>query len=403
MNLALYIASRYIKAKKSHNAVNIISLISVLGVAIGTFALIVVLSVFNGFESLVVSLYNSFDPQIKVTPIKGKFIDLNDTVFVWLKQNKEVELFVPTLEENALLKYKDKQIIATVKGVPKEFRKLAQIDSAIFSGEYHGATGNKAAATVGNGLAYMLSLQLEDIANPLTLYLPKREEGYSLNPEDAFISSIIQPSGVFSIQQEFDVKYVLADLNYIQDLMELNNKATSVELKLNKVNEEKFIEELKIKLGNNYLIRNRFQQHELLYKIMRSEKWAVFLILAFIIVIATFNVIGSLTMLIVEKKKDIDILQSLGANNNLIKRIFLIEGLLITLAGAFGGLILGFIVCYIQYTFGIIKLGGAGTFVIDAYPVKILWSDFIYVFLVVSVIGFIAAWIPARQILKENV
>ena len=400
MNLALYIASRYIKAKKSHNAVNIISIISVLGIGVGTFALIVVLSVFNGFEQLVVSLYNTFDPEIKITPLSGKFIDLNDPQIIKLKERKDIALFVPTLEENALLKYKDKQIIATIKGVPKDFRKLTKIDSAIFSGVYHGTENNRVAATIGNGLAYMLSLQLDDPANPLTLYLPKREEGYNINPEDAFTTNVLQPTGVFSIQQEFDIKYVLTDLTLLQDLMDLNNKASSLELKLNK-SSSSFIEEVK-PLLSKYEVRDRFQQHELLYKIMRSEKWAVFLILAFILIIATFNVIGSLTMLIVEKKKDIDILQSLGASNSLIKRIFLIEGLLITLLGAFSGLILGFIICYLQYTFGFIKLGGAGTFVIDAYPIKILWSDFLYVFIVVCFIGFIAAWIPARQILKSE-
>jgi len=400
VNFPLYIASRYIKAKKSHNAINIISIISVLGITIGTFALIVVLSVFNGFESLVVSLYNSFDPPVKITLVKGKFIDLSSPEIKKLQSLKAIVQWVPTLEENALLKYRDKQIIATIKGVPNNFNQLTKIDSAVFSGDYHAQIKNQRAVTVGNGLAYNLSLKLNDIANPLVLYLPRREEGIIQNPEDAFINTLVYPSGVFSIQQEFDAKYVLGDLAFTQELLDLKNKATALEIAVKPNTEEDFINEAKRTLGENYQIKNRYQQHEMLYKIMRSEKWAVFLILAFILVIATFNVIGSLTMLIVEKKKDIEILKSLGAPIYLIRQIFLAEGLLITFIGAFSGLILGYLVCYLQATFGIIKLNGSGTFIIEAYPVKMLGLDFLYVFITVFIIGLIAAWFPAKQIVK---
>lgn len=400
MKFSFYIATRYLKAKKSHNAINIISLISVVGISIGTFALIVVLSVFNGFESLVISLYNSFDPPVKITPVKGKFIDLNSPEIVQLKQLNLIEYWVPTLEENALIKYRDKQIIATIKGVPELFSKLTKIDSAVFSGEYHQKINNRRGVTVGNGIAYNLSLKLNDVANPLVLYLPRREKGIIQNPEDAFTNNILFPTGIFSIQQEFDIKYILARLDVLQEWLSLNNKVTALELSAKYNKHEELIAEAKKILKENYEIKNRYQQHELLYKIMRSEKWAVFLILSFILIIATFNVIGSLTILIVEKKKDIQILKSLGASAKQIQKIFLTEGLLITAIGAFIGLLLGYTVCIVQDVYGFIKLNGSGTFVIDAYPVKIVATDFLYVTLTVFIIGFIASWIPAKQLIK---
>jgi lipoprotein-releasing system permease protein len=400
VKFSFYIATRYLKAKKSHNAINIISLISVVGISIGTFALIVVLSVFNGFESLVISLYNSFDPPVKITPVKGKFIDLNSPEIVQLKQLNLIEYWVPTLEENALIKYRDKQIIATIKGVPELFSKLTKIDSAVFSGEYHQKINNRRGVTVGNGIAYNLSLKLNDVANPLVLYLPRREKGIIQNPEDAFTNNILFPTGIFSIQQEFDIKYILARLDVLQEWLSLNNKVTALELSAKYNKHEELIAEAKKILKENYEIKNRYQQHELLYKIMRSEKWAVFLILSFILIIATFNVIGSLTILIVEKKKDIQILKSLGASAKQIQKIFLTEGLLITAIGAFIGLLLGYTVCIVQDVYGFIKLNGSGTFVIDAYPVKIVATDFLYVTLTVFIIGFIASWIPAKQLIK---
>lgn len=402
MNLSFHIARRYLVSKKSTNAINIISAISVAGVFVGTLALIVVLSVFNGFEQLVVSLYNAFDPDIKIASAEGKYISLNEKAILGLKSIEGVNFIVPVIEEKALIKYKDKQFIVTMKGVDSNFTKLSRLNKFIVEGEIKFKENGIYYAIFGKGVAYNLGLPLKDLINPVMLYLPRREQGNTLNPEDAFSTTAIYPSGMFAIQQEFDVQYIISDFNLMQTLLELPRQATSLELSIDSTfRKEDVQKQIELTLGKNYVVKNRFQQHELLYKIMKSEKWAVFLILAFILIIATFNVIGSLTMLILEKKKDIAILKSLGANNRLIKNIFLIEGMLITIIGAIAGLVAGGLICYAQQTFGFVSLGSEGSFVVDAYPVQMQFTDFLYVFFTVLLIGFTAAFIPARQLLKN--
>lgn len=402
MNLSFHIARRYLVSKKSTNAINIISAISVAGVFVGTLALIVVLSVFNGFEQLVVSLYNAFDPDIKIASAEGKYISLNEKAILGLKSIEGVNFIVPVIEEKALIKYKDKQFIVTMKGVDSNFTKLSRLNKFIVEGEIKFKENGIYYAIFGKGVAYNLGLPLKDLINPVMLYLPRREQGNTLNPEDAFSTTAIYPSGMFAIQQEFDVQYIISDFNLMQTLLELPRQATSLELSIDSTfRKEDIQKQIELTLGKNYVVKNRFQQHELLYKIMKSEKWAVFLILAFILIIATFNVIGSLTMLILEKKKDIAILKSLGANNRLIKNIFLIEGMLITIIGAIAGLVAGGLICYAQQTFGFVSLGSEGSFVVDAYPVQMQFTDFLYVFFTVLLIGFTAAFIPARQLLKN--
>jgi len=399
-----YIAKRYIIAKKSHNIINIISAISLGGIAVGTMALIIVLSVFNGFESLVTSLFNSFNPDIKIAVVAGKTFNFSSFPHDKVMHIQGVQYMTGCLEENALVKYKSKQHIVTIKGVTNEFEKTSDIKEMIIDGEYYLKKGSNNFAIVGQGVAYNLNLQLNDYENPLNLYAPKRTTSNSMNYEDAFNNLIIVPSGVFSIQQDFDSKYIIVPLNFARELFGYKDELSSLEIKTKSGYDNKKIQkEIQNIIGNKFSVKNRFEQEELLFKIMKSEKLAAFLILSFILLIAIFNVIGSLSMLIIDKNKDIIILQGLGADNRMVRKIFLTEGLILTISGAIIGLILGYVVCWLQQTFGLIKIPAAGTLVIDSYPVKMLLKDFINVLLIVLVVGFIAAWYPVKYISRKYI
>lgn len=402
MNFPLYIARRYLVSKKSHNTINIISLIATLGVTIGTMALIIVLSVFNGFERLVESLYSTFDPDILVTVKEGKTFDESLIPRDKLERIPGVLYITEILEENALLKYQDKQYIVTLKGVGEDFMKMSRLDTMIPEGKYLLRDGDKDFAILGAGVAYDVNANLEDYMNPLIIYVPNRFASMTGMSENAFNSEAIFPSGVFSVQEEFDNKFVIVPLRFAKKLLDYKNEITGLAIGLAKEANTGTIQEQVRKLaGNNFLVRNRFQQQELLYKIMKSEKWAIFLILTFILLIATFNVIGSLSMLILDKKKDIAVLQSLGADHSTIKKIFLAEGTMISVSGAMAGLILGIFLCWLQQTFGFVKLGNAdSTFVVNAYPVHMEIVDFIFVFITVNLIGLLAAWYPVHNIRK---
>ncbi len=403
MNLSFYIAKRYLISKKSHNIINIISGISVVGITIGTMALIVVLSVFNGFESLVESLFNTFNPDILITPKEGKTFHSNEFPENSIKNIPGVIYYTQVVEENALIKQNAKQHIIRIKGVSEDFRQMSRLDSMMVDGEFELKYEDKNYAVLGAGVAYFLGFNLTDFSDPLTIYVPRRTSGSGINFANAFNQKLIHASGVFSVQQDFDVKYVIVPIDFARDLLEYDDEVTAIELGLDKDSDVRKIQaEIQKLLGDDYSIKNQFQQQELLYKIMRSEKWAIFLILSFILIIATFNVIGSLSMLILDKKKDIAVLHALGANKKLVKRIFLTEGLMISLFGAVFGLTFGALICWLQQEFGLISLGsGDGSFIIDSYPVKMKVLDFVYVFITVFVIGFGAAWLPVKQISKK--
>lgn len=402
MKFAFYIARRYLFAKKSHNIINIISGISVAGITMGTMALVIVLSVFNGFENLVVTLFNSFNPDIRITVLQGKTFDSAIFPTEEIKKIPGVAYYTEVIEENALLKYKDKQYVVAIKGVSSEFDKTSNIREMMTEGDYALQSGNNDFALVGQGVAWSLGLALNDYENPLTVYVPRRNARQSLDPSEAFNSLTIQPAGVFSIQQDFDIKYVIVPLRFCRQLLDYKTQLSAVEVGIEKGADQKRVQaEIQRVAGDAFAVKNRFQQEELLYKIMKSEKLAVFIILSFILFIATFNVIGSLSMLILDKKKDIAVLTSLGADERLIRRIFLIEGLLIDLFGGILGLILGGIICWIQQTFGIITIQTSNTFVMDAYPVKMEAMDFLLVFGIVFVIGLAASWYPVKYISRR--
>jgi lipoprotein-releasing system permease protein len=401
MNLPFYIARRYLLAKKSQNAINIISGISVAGVAVGTMALITVLSVFNGFDSIVKSLYNSFDPEIKISLAEGKTFDPGQYPFDRVRNLPEVEHYSEVLEENALLRYGDRQYIATVKGVDDEFHLVNGIDSMIVDGVYALWEKNRPMAVVGLGVAYHLAIGL-NFLNPINIYVIKRRGNISMNPEQAINRKFIFPSGMFSIEQEINAKYLLVPLSFARDLLQYNSEVSAIELKLKDGSDDSFaLGQIREILGDRFLVRDRNEQNALFYRIMRSEKWAIFFILTFILIIASFNIIGSLTMLILDKKNDIDTLDSLGASVPLIKRIFLLEGWMISISGAIIGLILGSLISWLQARYGLIKLSGSGSFIIDAYPVVYQFTDVIRVFFTVVGIGFLAAWLPVRYIARR--
>ena len=403
MKVPVYIAKRYLFAKKSHNIINIISAISVGGITIGTAALIIVLSVFNGFENLVVSMFNSFNPDLKVVAVAGKTFNEDDISFNKISTINGISHLTKVIEENALVKYLDKQYICTLKAVSSDFKHTSQIDSMMVYGDALLEQGDQNYAIVGQGVSYNLGLSLNDYENPLTVYVPRRFKGSTINPVEAFNSMLIQPSGIFSVQQEYDQKYMIVPLRFAKELLEYDKQLSALEIKVDKPADPQVVQkQLQTILGDKFSVKNKFQQEELLFKIMKSEKLAVFMILSFILLIATFNVIGSLSMLIIDKRKDISVLKSLGASNQTIRNIFFTEGMMITFLGALMGLVVGGIVCWLQQTFGFITINSGETFVMEAYPVKILPLDFVYVLLIVGLIGFFAAWYPVKYISKKH-
>jgi lipoprotein-releasing system permease protein len=401
VKLSVYIAKRYLFAKKSRNAINVISSISVAGVTVGTMALIIVLSVFNGLETLVRSIFNTFDPDLMITAAEGKTF-LPDSASLKLLSNTEgVSCYALCLEENALLRYGEKQYIATIKGVDENYAQVTGIDSSMWDGKFIlRADNGRPYAVPGIGIANSLGLRVNFIT-PLMIYVPKRTGSVNLDPENAFIRNYIFPSGIYQVEQEFDSRYVFLPVEFARELLEFSNEVTSIEVKLSDGADESEVQKNVRKIfGKNFIVQNKYEQQEIFYKVMKSERLAIFLILSLIIVIASFSIIGSLTMLIIEKERDIEILRSLGADNTLIRKIFIFEGWLISIIGAAAGLVLGFFICWLQQTFGIIRLQSE-TLIMDAYPVVMELKDFIIVPVTVLLIGFWAAWYPVRFLTKK--
>lgn len=398
MNFSLYIAKRYLVSKKSHNLINIISLISVIGQVVGTAALIIVLSVFNGFEDVIKNLYNTFNPDFVITAEKGKSFHYSNFPTGEMMSIEGVSGVAQVVEEDALFKYRDNQYIAKIKGVSDNYQNLSQIDSTIVDGSFVLQEGASDFAVIGAGVAWYLDINIHDVRRLLSVYLPKRGNASSFSFNSAFNNKVIHPAGTFSVQQEFDENYVFVPLRFARQLLEYKDEVTSVEIFLKKgIDSDQVQSKIQTILGDTFQIKNRYQQNKTLYKLLRSEKLAIFLILVFILILASFNIVGSLSILIVEKLKDIAILKSMGADKSLIKKIFITEGILISLTGSLIGLIVGFTLLQLQLQFGLIKLGtGEGSFIIDAYPVKILPLDFLYVFITVIIIGYIATWYPVR-------
>jgi lipoprotein-releasing system permease protein len=400
VKLSVYIAKRYLLAKKSRNAINIISAVSVAGVAVGTMALIIILSVFNGLETMVRSIFNTFDPDIKITAAEGKTFIPDAARLKLLSSVDGLSCYSLVIEENALLKYGDKQYIATIKGVDDNYVLVSDIDSSMWEGEFTlRSDKGRPYAIPGIGVAQYLGLRINFI-NPLIIYVP-RKTGSDMDAENAFVKKFIFPSGIFQIEKDYDSKYVYIPIDFARELTEIDEGVTSVEVKF-KSNADPASVQKKIRkiFDKGFRVQNRYEQQEIFYKVMRSERLAIFFILTLILTIASFNIIGSLTMLIIEKERDIEILKSLGANSDLIRKIFIFEGWLISIVGAVIGIILGFIICWAQQTFGIVKLQSE-TLIMDSYPVVMKIKDFIIVPATVLLIGYWAAWYPVRYLTRK--
>ena len=400
MKFPFFIAWRYFFTKNKIGYVHLLTLITQIGIAIGTASLVLVLSVFNGFEDLVLSMYNVFDPHIKVVSSNGKNFNGQKVKEILLTYD-DIDVYSSTLEEKALVEYNGKQHIVTIKGVDSLYSNLTSLDSVIISGDNLNKFKDANVAIVGRGVAYYLSMNIGSVFENLQLYLPKRNANF-INYKNAFSTSSLSPVGIFSIQQEIDTKYILTHISYLQNLIQKENFVSAIEINLLDKSEMLiFQKKLAEKIGNNYKVINQFEQQEFLYKILNTEKLVVFLILIFIVLISAFNIISSLTVLIIEKKNDIKTFLNLGLDHLSLKNVFVIKSMLGVVFGSLIGLVIGFLIAYIQQEFGLIKMGEGG-FVIDSYPVKILLTDFIFIQLIVLVIGFFASWTTAHLMLKKN-
>ncbi|RZL37883.1 MAG: FtsX-like permease family protein [Pedobacter sp.] len=387
-------------AKKSTNAINLISGISMVGVMIGSAALIIILSVFNGLEVTILNMFNTMTPEIVIVPAKGKTFNPDTEYFNKLRENKAVYSFTEVLQENALLKYNNKQAVGMVKGVSYDYLKNNKLDSTIREGRF--VLNNKSgySSVIGSALQSYLAVNTVDPFTELEIFSPKKDISVnSLNPANDFVNKSIRVSGVFEVQQEFD-NGIIVPLDFARSLLGEEKNVSSLEINVQPgVDIDKFQQEISEKAGPDFEVRNRAEQNKSLYHILNTEKWAVYIILTFILIIAIFNIIGSLTMLVIDKVKDIAILSSLGASKKLIKRIFLLEGMMITMSGCVLGLLLGIVFYFLQHNFGLIKMGEDT--LISSYPIGLKWKDFILVFVTVGIFSFLASALSSNLSVKN--
>lgn len=404
VRFSLRVAWRYLFSKKSHNAVNIITGISSAGIAVGAMAMVCVMSVFNGIESLVSDMFSSFDPDLKITAVEGKTFSLDSAAFDQVRRLPGVEVFTEVVEENALVSFRDKHIPATVKGVDEScFRRMTRIDSILFDGEFVLFDGGFERIVPGVGVASSLGLGAHFI-DPVYLYAPKRTARVNmLRPETSFNRVPVFVSGIFMVQQQpYDDQYVLVSLRRARELFEYDDRTVSaVELKLAEgVEVDAVKRSVRQVLGAGFAVKDRYEQQESFFKIMKMEKWITYLFLSLILLIASFNILGSLSMLIIEKEADIATLRNLGADRRLVKRIFLIEGWLISLVGAVTGMVLGTVLCLAQQHFGFLRMGN--NYITEAYPVVVHPGDVLLVLATVAAMGFVAAYWPVRYVRVES-
>ena len=405
MNFPFFIARRYLFSKKSTHAINLISAISVLGVAVATMALVVTLSVFNGFHDLVASFFTTFDPQIKVTPAKGKTAPADDPILTEIKQLPQVEVAMECVEDQALAIYHDRQAMVMVKGVDDNFTQLTHFSEILYpdSGsevQFHvanleyGVPGIRLAQTLGTGALWR---------DYLHIYAPEREGQLDMtNPEAAFVEdSLLSLGEVFCVSQgKYDSNYIVTSIAFARTIFGQQGMVSSLELRLKAGSDlDDVKEEMRRIAGDKYQVLDRYEQQADTYKIMNIEKFIAYIFLSFILMVASFNIIGSLSMLIIDKKDDAVTLRNLGASDSVITRIFLYEGRMIATAGAVLGIILGLLLCWLQQQFGLVRLGNtSGAFVIDAYPVSVHFWDIVLVFATVLAVGWIAVWYPVRYL-----
>lgn len=406
MNFPFYIARRYLFSKKSTNAINVISGISVVGVAVASMALVVTLSVFNGFHDMVASFFTQLDPQLKITPAKGKTAASNDSTLMRIRQLDEVAVATDVLEDQALAVYGDRQQMVTIKGVDDNYDKLTHIRQILEGdGDYalHAADMNY--GILGLGVAYQLGIGYT-YREPLKIYAPRREGQINMaNLQDGFVEDELYSPGVlFSIKQgKYDKRYIITAIQFTRNLFDRDGELTSLELRLKPgSNFERVKTKIQEMAGTRFVVRDRYEQQEDTFRIMKVEKLMAYIFLTFILVIACFNIIGSLSMLMIDKRNDVVTLRNLGASDRQIIRIFLFEGRMISAIGAVIGIAIGLLLCLLQQQFGLIGLGSTeGSFVVDAYPVSVHPWDIVVVFFTVLAVGFLSVWYPVHYFAKR--
>ena len=404
MRLAPFIAGRYLFAKKSHNVINIISAISAIGMAIGTAALIIILSVYNGFDSLIRSMMSTVEPDLLITPSTGKVFIPEGETYDWIYDQPSVKSMCCVLQEQVFINYDGKQGLAKAKGVDWVYEDESSLKDYVTDGEFKLHKGDIPLAVVGAGLAYEMQMNPRFLA-PIEIYFPSRTRKISLaNPASAIEAIKVWPAGLFSVNTDVDKELMILPIEKMQELLEYDNEVSGVEIRLTDEADTKELKrlqkEISRQLGPDFKVKDRFQQNESLYKMMRYEKAAIYMILIFVIIIIAFNIFGSLTMLIIEKRFDIETLRSLGATDKLIKRVFVLEGWMISLAGLAGGLIVGILFSLLQQWFGFIKM--PGHFVVQAYPIILSWSDVLLTAAGVASIGYLIALIPAHALNRRS-
>ena len=396
MRLAPFIAGRYLFARKSHNVINIISAISAIGMAVGTAALIIILSVYNGFDSLIRSMMSTVEPDLLITPSAGKVFVPEGEAYDWIYDQPEVLSMCCILEENVFISYDGSQGLAKAKGVDWIYEEESPLADNIRNGEFRLYKGDIPQAVVGGSLAYELGINPRFIS-PIEIYYPSRTKRISLaDPASALEKAKVFPSGVFSINEDVDKELMIVPIETMRQLLDYDDEVSAIEIRVVEGTGRKELRQLQEgiakRLGDGFEVKDRYRQNEVLYKMMMYEKLATYLILLFVIIIIAFNIFGSLTMLIIEKEDDIRILRSMGADRKLIRRIFVLEGWMISLAGMAAGVVAGTVLALIQQHFGIIKM--PGQFVVQAYPVILSWSDIAITAAAVAAIGYLIALIP---------
>ena len=402
-NLHFLFAWRYFKAKKSTNAINVIAWISILAIVIGTAALILVLSVFNGFEGLVKSLYSSFYTDLKISPASGKIISVSPEQLKKLKLIKGIRNFSFVTEEKALLQNGEYLSVVYLKGVDENYRYVAGVADHLVKGNFNLGTKELPSLVLGVGIENAVAVQSDRNLLPLVIYLPKKTDVDLLNPIQSISADTITTSGAFNIQQDFDNKYAITNLDFMKRMLGLKeNQYSGIEIALNDPDQEENIkQELQQIFSKDYKVQTRFEQNQSLYSVMRAEKWVIYAVLCLILIVAAFTMIAALTMLVLEKEKDIGVLYALGGNRNFIQKIFLSEGALLALIGGIAGMILALIVGWLQITYKLIPLQG-GSFLIDYFPVKLQPGDFLLVGITVFIVALLASWIPSRKASRQE-
>jgi lipoprotein-releasing system permease protein len=373
-----------------------------VAIALTTAALIVILSGMNGLTGTIANLYNVLEPDLKVTTVKGKYFKADEALLHKIKQIDGVTLVSTTLMDKALIKHMDQQALVSVKGVDENFIKFTNIHTKVAEGFLGIDESRKNNILLGRGIANQLQVGLQSYANELSLFSPLKGKGGSLNPEDDLNQVYANPTGIFELNEEFDYQFVFVNLETAKKLFDEPERVSAIEVVCKKGTEDNVQEKLSELMGKDFVVKNRYQLNDVLFKSMETEKLATFIILAFVLVIATFNIIGALTMLIIEKKKDIKTLHSMGASISLIRNIFMREGLLITAVGSVIGLSLGLLVCWLQMKFHLVTMGDEGTFIVDYWPVEMQVKDFIWIFSLIMLIGFFAALYPVRVFTKTD-